>query len=1088
MITGAATKATEYCKQQRNSNRDNAITDVANETNKSNQRAVQLPEQDNDTLQQQSAPLNHINVLSILLSDSDSDAAEDSDDVEPPKSQQQESIRKLAPAAPRRNPSPTATQKDEVSEKQFSAATKTKQTGAFAKKNAKKRRKRAQSPEGSPQQQQQPASPVVTRSAKRSEHKGSAKRKTQSSQNAETLSDSDDEKELNRGKGKEREEPNKPSTRNKDPSNSSRTKTNAPLFDPIPKLPPPPSKGSAAMQATGEEPYSKGAKSSYQEGDSVRVTNKKSDRYGLLGIIAYQNSASNRRNQTVTIMALTPHGCVYSTKMDFRDLEEVEPLFTKEELINAPTYESKPEHFVFLRYQTKGYRKALFSDPTDGRSSQTFLDFLFKQSKSKAEELTFELHRGNDADVRQFQEAHNSDVLLPGTAIYVKQGRHLINAAGSKLNTRRGKIVATRLSQSHHSGYPQMFATIAIFDPKGNLRDFIQTEFVNFCINRQLHPRAPAGICHISKDRDVSNTATQHSRQPARRAETTSRAAHSKRMTPRQEVKCGNINCFRWVKNMVPVQPGEQGHNCCSQWCQDNQTYTSLNCFNGCEKPPASGKRGDKCETCLHLIHYETSSEACLPAKQSTPKTTSAEESIITPAPGHEVEFARKGKLLFGIVQAVNDSEQTATIACEELREIVVLAYNEIQNSMFPTYEYGPVSKAITHNSQVHSEKHQWHELKAHHRSALLILGWNKDNWTPSDSYPKIFDTQYADLTTKQKQATRALHITQIFFDARSSNGKVPRCTRPWAALVPDVAASAKYIGFTAKLWDAAEDFPLAFNIRWESLSRDVRWHAQNLHYTADTWNVISTDQRKLQDETPLEQYTLSDDEDINCTVSYTVKTGNHKGETVHLERHMSQVPKSQTATSQKRTKTSKQNAPQQLPKQNEKTSKNDTVKQLPFDDNIEGSQNSNNSSSSDETSDSDESEDDCPPNINLAKLSRSLPKKWNAKWSSRNKAIYYCNSKTKRTVWHEHDIPGTLRPKRKASSKKEKAHDVVDLSRTAAEQSQDAPPSAKKRKAQVAQKTTQLKENIEATTYDALAAAQDSKQEEAPTQTNLLS
>jgi hypothetical protein len=131
VITGTATKAAEYCKQQHNANRDSAITDVANEASKANQRAVQPPEQDNGTLQQQrqiasnqqpttqpppteqwgrgqaaattekgtqasknspdnakrSAPLNHINVHSILLSDSESDAAEESYEHELTQSQ-----------------------------------------------------------------------------------------------------------------------------------------------------------------------------------------------------------------------------------------------------------------------------------------------------------------------------------------------------------------------------------------------------------------------------------------------------------------------------------------------------------------------------------------------------------------------------------------------------------------------------------------------------------------------------------------------------------------------------------------------------------------------------------------------------------------------------------------------------------------------------------------------------------------------------------------------------------------------------------------------------------------------------------------
>ena len=87
------------------------------------------------------------------------------------------------------------------------------------------------------------------------------------------------------------------------------------------------------------------------------------------------------------------------------------------------------------------------------------------------------------------------------------------------------------------------------------------------------------------------------------------------------------------------------------------------------------------------------------------------------------MEFTRQDKLLFGIIQAINESKQTVTIACDELREIVELTFNEIQNNMFPTYESGPISKAITHNTHEHSEEHRWHELKTHHRAALITLG-----------------------------------------------------------------------------------------------------------------------------------------------------------------------------------------------------------------------------------------------------------------------------------------------------------------------------------------------------------------------------
>jgi len=73
-------------------------------------------------------------------------------------------------------------------------------------------------------------------------------------------------------------------------------------------------------------------------------------------------------------------------------------------------------------------------------------------------------------------------------------------------------------------------------------------------------------------------------------------------------------------------------------------------------------------------------------------------------------------------------------------------------------------------------------------------------------------------------------------------------------------------------------------------------------------------------------------------------------------------------------------------------------------------------------------------------------------------------------------------------SKKKQKTRNTIDLSDAAAEEKPSAPSIAKKRKAHVAEKTTHLKENIEATSYDTLVAAQDSKQEEAPTQATLLS
>jgi hypothetical protein len=386
---------------------------------------------------------------------------------------------------------------------------------------------------------------------------------------------------------------------------------------------------------------------------------------------------------------------------DHRDIAETDDIFSTEELRDNPERVSKPEHYFFLKHQTASFRTNLFADKDDGRSEPAFMAYLYNKQQKTALNGNHLLFK---EDAREFSTAYDTDNLAPGTNVMFP--RRCSNALGSNLLKRRGYIVAIH-NEDPDRREPRKTATIVIMDSRNKIRDSVQTVFANFAINRITYPRVREPI-----------TAKTNLRSHARK---------EPKSKPKTHLQiCQSSECWRQLVNMIPAAPGT-AHGYCSNWCRENKAYTGSNCFNGCQKPPASGQVGDPCEFCIYQKDYEKSSAASLPSKRSPTQKHLEQFNLISFTTKDEVEFDLKGQPTHGIITKVFDDGERAVVFCpehgtEDSYDVTKLTYN-----MFPAYAGGPPPKSYAScdwqlPNNVHYKPAGWKALASDVASAVRKL------------------------------------------------------------------------------------------------------------------------------------------------------------------------------------------------------------------------------------------------------------------------------------------------------------------------------------------------------------------------------